>query len=336
MHYRKLNQVLAELAVSQKQIAELINKRPDKSKDNWDKFAAISVFLSTVIIAGMGAYFTQVFNNRQNERNAALKDQEIRVAQIQTVEKFIPHLTGTEDQKRLAVLLINALGNPEIATKLATLYPSEGTIGALKSIAQSGTDNERASAKQALQSIFDRQRKAVVQLATKAAQPQPFASGFIVTATGYVITADYTMGVLPYVIITADGIAHDATTIDVNKSLGVALLKMSGTEHPVLPFGNPRALGNDSVLAIGTKGDLALQPAMGRISKDDANYVYVKFEFKVNGFGGGPVVDREGRMIGMVYKGSLDDDSLDMCVRSEVIRKYLMERKITVGQPQGR
>lgn len=53
-----------------------------------------------------GALFTRVYNEKQDARNAALKEQEIRIAQIQTVEKFIPHLTGTEDQKKIAILAV--------------------------------------------------------------------------------------------------------------------------------------------------------------------------------------------------------------------------------------
>jgi hypothetical protein len=46
---------------------------------------------------------------------------------MQTVERFIPHLTGTEESKKVALLALSSLGSPEFATRFAQLNPSAGT-----------------------------------------------------------------------------------------------------------------------------------------------------------------------------------------------------------------
>ena len=69
---------------------ELLEKAGGSRKDRWDKFATMSTFLSTVVLAIIGGIFTHVYNSKQDERNEALKRQELKVAQIQTVEKFVP------------------------------------------------------------------------------------------------------------------------------------------------------------------------------------------------------------------------------------------------------
>ena len=61
-----------------------------------------------------------------------------------------PHLTGDESEKKMAIIAISTLTNPETAAKIAQLFPSEGTVSALKSIASQGTKKEQDVAKKAL------------------------------------------------------------------------------------------------------------------------------------------------------------------------------------------
>jgi hypothetical protein len=57
------------------------------------------------------------------------------VAQIQTVEKFIPHLaSGSENIKRGALIAIAALGNEELAVELATAFGGSGATAGLPAL----------------------------------------------------------------------------------------------------------------------------------------------------------------------------------------------------------
>jgi S1-C subfamily serine protease len=184
---------------------------------------------------------------------------------------------------KIAILALNSLGNTEVATKLAGLYPSEGTVAALKVIAKSGQEAERNLANQALRGIFDRQRKAVVQVAVDDPELQPYASGALVSPSGYVITADYAVTAAPNLdqrheklrVITADGASHKATVVGIDETSGLAVLKITSSNSPVLQFGNPTVRPGDSVLAIGSRGSLALEPAAGVVKGIDNRFAEV-------------------------------------------------------------
>lgn len=125
-----------------KDISEL-KKRPAKTRDLWDKLGALTPLISGVLISGIGLYFTHSNNVTQH-----------KIQEVQTIEKLIPHLTGDESEKKMAIIAISTLTNPETAAKIAQMFPSKGTVQALKSIARQGTKKERVAAKKALVSSF--------------------------------------------------------------------------------------------------------------------------------------------------------------------------------------
>jgi hypothetical protein len=63
-------------------------------KDIWDKIAALAPIISGMLIFVMGGYFTYSYNQQQ-----------LRVQEIQTIEKFIPHLMGNDQSKRAAIFI---------------------------------------------------------------------------------------------------------------------------------------------------------------------------------------------------------------------------------------
>jgi len=111
--------------------------KPDK--DNWDKIAAIAPIISGVMIFVMGGYFTYSYNQQQ-----------LRLQEIQTIEKFIPHLMGNEQSKRAAILAISSLTNAELAGNFAQIFASQGTVSALQSIAENGSQKDKTAATTAL------------------------------------------------------------------------------------------------------------------------------------------------------------------------------------------
>src|SRR5262249_8156871 len=111
-----------------------------KKKDLWDKFSSLSSFFGTVVIAIIGVYFT-----------ATYKKQEVRLAEAQTIEKFLPHLTGTnESEKKGAILSIAALNDPTLAARLGVAYSSGGTIDALEFIYKQAKGEDKKLVEEAL------------------------------------------------------------------------------------------------------------------------------------------------------------------------------------------
>ncbi len=137
------------LVVVAKQQQELIkNLQAKQKKDVWDQLTAISPILSAILIASIGAYFTYSYNQQQ-----------LKLQEMQTIERFIPHLTGTEKSKRLAILAISSLANAQLAGKVASIFASEGTVSALQSIAESGNVKERSIANNALAQTLEKLSK---------------------------------------------------------------------------------------------------------------------------------------------------------------------------------
>jgi len=142
------------------------SRRPDKPKDTWDKFNALSPFVTGLIVAVVGGMFT--FN--ESVRNDLLKQQEIaekhrqvaedtvtkehqaRVLELQTIAQLMPYLTSkNENSKQVAITAIKALSNASLAIELAALNSSPGTIRAVRQIAtQSTNDSDRKLAQAAL------------------------------------------------------------------------------------------------------------------------------------------------------------------------------------------
>ncbi len=136
------------------ELAELRRKVEKPPKDVWDKVSAISGLISGLTVALIGFYATNVYNRRQRELEEHRRDQELLVSQVQTVEKFIPHLSSdNEKTKAGALIAIAQLGNEELAVKLAAAFGGSGGTAALKSITSTSGGQVRASAAEALGKI---------------------------------------------------------------------------------------------------------------------------------------------------------------------------------------
>jgi tetratricopeptide (TPR) repeat protein len=130
MQDEELRAAIAELKQQQLDLMSEVKKR--RNKDLWEKLQALSPLMSGVLISSVGLYCTYTYNQ-----------QALKLQTIQTVEKFIPHLLGTEVSKKAAILAMSSLGNTEIAAKFGQLFASEGTVSALKSIAASDNNNNK-------------------------------------------------------------------------------------------------------------------------------------------------------------------------------------------------
>lgn len=100
-------------------------------KDFWDRLSALTPIIGASIMACIGAYATFTYNQ-----------QALRVQEIQTVEKFIPHLVGDDRAKRAAILAISSMGNAPLAAKVAKIFASPGTASALRSMAETASDQQ--------------------------------------------------------------------------------------------------------------------------------------------------------------------------------------------------
>jgi hypothetical protein len=100
---------LARVEAQLREIAESTAK--PKRKDIWDRIASLSPFVSGVLIAGVGLYFTSTFQQRQIDINEA-----------DLAIKFFPHITSKDaDVRTQAFAVIQAVGGNLLIAKLAPL-----------------------------------------------------------------------------------------------------------------------------------------------------------------------------------------------------------------------
>ncbi len=118
-----------ELLQQQQVIIEKLAK--SSGKDSWDKLATLSTFLSSIVIGVIGVYLASAYKAQE----IAFKAQEVRITQIQAVEKFLPALSSNnESAKKGALLALASLGDNALAIRFGTAYAGKGTIEALELI----------------------------------------------------------------------------------------------------------------------------------------------------------------------------------------------------------
>ncbi len=142
------NERLAALEQEHAELAEKIaalQKKAGPRKDFWDIISATTPLITGLLISGIGLYFAYTNNQAQ-----------LKLQETQTVGQFIPHLIGSEPEKKAAIIALSTITDTQTAAKYAELFPSEGTASALKSIASStnAKDSDRKVATRALANTF--------------------------------------------------------------------------------------------------------------------------------------------------------------------------------------
>ncbi|MGD9682886.1 MAG: tetratricopeptide repeat protein [Candidatus Obscuribacterales bacterium] len=141
--HEELSKTVAERHEQLARDLDELKKRPTKDRDLWDKLSTLTPLISGVLISAIGIYFTNSNNEAQR-----------KIQEVQTIEKLMPHLAGSESEKKMAIIAISTLTNPETGARIAQLFPSKGTVSALQSIASQGSKKEKEVAKKALARSF--------------------------------------------------------------------------------------------------------------------------------------------------------------------------------------
>ena len=365
--HRQTARILIDAGADLGELVDLFHdKGGEKRKDVWDKLSALSslaTVFASILVAIIGWYFTQSYNQRQieqnklqNERDASLKEQQNRIVEMETMEKMIPHLIKNEDSKRVALVTIRNLARPELATQMAQLYPSEGSVlalqqfassnnpeerkqavNALSGIATSGAEQTRASALGALSSIFDNFKSSVVRIKSRSPSGQEaIGSGIIVTTQGHILTADYLVASDPgndsestYTVDLGDGNAKTAIRLDVNSDDSLAILKIDGGNYRSINLAGNLPPKNSRVIMVGAILGGPINYAVGTIRSASDRFLEIESETpgSLGGIGGGPVFNSSGDVVGISYSFK---PPLRQSIRSDVAKRYLQARGISV------
>ena len=134
-------------------------------------------------------------------------------------------------------------------------------------------------------------------------------SGVIVAEDGYIITNNHVVaGATQVTVSLADKREFEAKVVGTDPKTDVALLKIDGTDLPVVPLGNSdRARVGDIVLAIGNPFGIGQTVTMGIISATGRSHVgivdyenFIQTDAAINpGNSGGALVDIAGNLVGI-------------------------------------
>ena len=162
---------------------------------------------------------------------------------------------------------------------------------------------------------------------TQKIEIQSLGSGFIVSPTGYVVTNEHVVKNATRVVITmTDGSKRSAKILGHDDRADIALLKIDGEDLPyckmgdsdsiligewVIAFGNPFGLfniNNKPTVTVGVVSSTGMN--LAKIGSRNYNDM-IETDAAINpGNSGGPLVDADGRVIGvntMIFTGGMSE-----------------------------
>jgi len=346
---------VARLLLARGASPEPLLNRPAPKKDGWDKLTASSSilsFVSSVLIAAVGGYFTYSYNQRQidlnrtqSEHDSTTKEQANKVLELEAVQKLIPNLTSQDEKSKAAALIaIQDLAHPELAAHLALLFKGEGSvqylqqaassgskaakqtaIQALSTIASAGSTPDAQLAKRALSSVFESTKASVLKITVTSSQSDVQGSGVVVTKDGYILTnahlITYTKEKRTLSASTSAGTVYKPHIVAINEQFDVALLKIDGAEFVPIAFAAHTVQAGDDVIGIGYSNGTNETAYTGNVTQvsDDEITFYAPTAF---GSAGGPLLDSTGQVVGLMTSKR---DNLNVAIRTKAISDILMQ-----------
>jgi hypothetical protein len=126
----------------------------NKKKDLWDKITAITPLLIGLLITGIGAIFTNIYNFRQLQLN-----------EIAILDKFRPLLISKNPQEReFAYSTFVAVGQERLAIRLISSTQDQSGRRALEEIKAQGSSDTSQKAAQVLQTLSNEEKNSLINL----------------------------------------------------------------------------------------------------------------------------------------------------------------------------
>jgi S1-C subfamily serine protease len=230
-------------------------------KDIWDKIAALSSLAGGVLVAAIGFYATQIYDKRSRDAEQLDRERGVIAQELQTVEKFFPHLASSSDVERQgAIEAINSLGNAKLAANMARTFGGPGARQALTNIAATSSGASKEFAEKALTDLYRELSGSVIKITASFASgtgTQTQGSAFLISKKGLALTALYIIApagtpggaAAPKIGVTfASGESHNATVIATNSILDLALLQVEQVaDARPIPFSLKASAGSSRI-----------------------------------------------------------------------------------------
>ncbi len=191
-----------------------------------------------------------------------------------------------------------------------------------------GSDDDPVAAMEAMQqALFDRVAPSVVFISNG----QSFGSGVVVAEDGLLLTNRHVVGEGDALqVVLQDGTRLDGLVQARHDELDLALVRVGAVGLPVLPWADPRSLRVGSWVASvghGSGGIWTFTTGMvSNIYPSGAERPVFQTQIPLNpGSSGGPVVDREGEVVGIVVAGMESSNSINFAIQGGVVLRAFDE-----------
>jgi S1-C subfamily serine protease len=184
----------------------------------------------------------------------------------------------------------------------------------------------KASVSSDFSGIIEDLKKSVVTIRTDISQ----GSGFIIADGGYIVTNAHVMeGATAAEIITYDKKTHGGVLkLGEDKNMDIILLKISETEYNPLELEDSDNIQvGEKVIAIGNPLGLSFSVSGGIVSavnREGENGIaaYIQTDAALNsGNSGGPLIDTNGKVIGINNFKISDSENIGFALESNYIKK---------------
>lgn len=336
MPVSKVEPQISLLNEIEQRLAKLETEKSEpKSKDLWDKIGVFSGLMSGLIVAAIGFYATYVYDERSKETEKEQKARSTIATELQTVEKFIPHLASKDEQtKEAAILAISSLGNTELAAKMAKLFGGAGARSALTAIASSSPSNSKAKevAQNALEDIYRQWRGSLLKINTISddlPERSIEATGFVISRAGYVLTVGYAFpGEFAgnrKIQLRPDNSSFPLSATLVKKDTEFALLKIDDAREyqplPIRKTGETKMSDRINILGFSSAAQSLLLTAGTIVGSGPGGQIAVD-ALATPGMGGAPVFDSQGEVVA-ILKGGLLNTSIGYAIPIQHARPLL-------------
>ena len=193
-------------------------------------------------------------------------------------------------------------------------------------------------AKKAMKSIV------VVQFAGRDGRNRGLGTGFIIDANGLIATNMHVIGeARPITVTTSDGKKHNVTAIHATeRAMDLAILKIDARGLAPLPLADSDAIRQGQpIVALGNPLGLKLSVVRGIVSgsRDIEGKPMIQLAVPIEeGNSGGPALDAQGRVIGILTMKHRFTDNLGFAVAINALKPLIkkpnpipMDRWLTIG-----
>lgn len=171
------------------------------------------------------------------------------------------------------------------------------------------------------QALFDRVAPSVVFIS----DGHGFGSGVVVSSDGLLLTNRHVVGDEDLVqVVLRDGSTHEGLVEARHGDLDLALVRIAAHDLPVLPWADLRSLRVGSWVASvghGSGGIWSFTTGMvSNIYPSGSERPVFQTQIPLNpGSSGGPIVDRDGEVVGLVVAGMESSNSINFAIQGDVV-----------------